>query len=398
MSDAERIVVEQLAGGGPAPATTPGQQDPAQAVADELEATELAVDARHGRGLLLSAEPSSVPADGASEVRVTVTVSDEQGRPSAGEDVRVVSDGGQSITAVRDHGDGTYTAVMIASMTPGMVVVTAAAEPDLAASVTVEQVGETDDRPPSPAGAATIATAGAAAGGGETDEGVVAVVAAGMVGAVNRFLSARRDAIALEVLDQIAREHADAIPPDVQDQLARQEVLFEEAYAVKVRDRLDRDIPRALRIADPDEREAAVQRILDRERRWLDWREDAIESRAASAANNWRVERDSPTGAYWELDETLNNTPDCAAAAGWVWPWQVLRAFRFMPKRHTRCGCELRTVERARSRGVYRRDRVLSVEQATQKVVQILAIEEGLWLAQVTGWDPMLELREASAR
>jgi hypothetical protein len=71
--------------------------------------------------------PGSVKADGKSTATVTATVSDS-GSPESGDDISFSSsDGGQSIGAVTDNGDGTYTATITASKTAGNATITARA-------------------------------------------------------------------------------------------------------------------------------------------------------------------------------------------------------------------------------------------------------------------------------
>jgi hypothetical protein len=73
--------------------------------------------------LVLSAP--SVSADGVSTVDATVTVTDAQGNPRAGEAVSLTTDGDTAISGVTDAGFGTYTATVTASTTAGTEVLTA---------------------------------------------------------------------------------------------------------------------------------------------------------------------------------------------------------------------------------------------------------------------------------
>jgi hypothetical protein len=88
----------------------------------------------------VSLTPSSVPADGSSQVVATATVRDQYGNPVPGENVVFSSSGSQQIGAVSDNGDGTYEVQLTASTTSGPSTITA-----------------TDDSPPEPlSGTATL--------------------------------------------------------------------------------------------------------------------------------------------------------------------------------------------------------------------------------------------------
>lgn len=88
----------------------------------------------------VSVSPGSIKADGKSTATVTATVSDS-GSPESGDDISFSSsDGGQSIGAVTDNGDGTYTATITASKTAGNATITASdttPEPAVTATTTL---------------------------------------------------------------------------------------------------------------------------------------------------------------------------------------------------------------------------------------------------------------------
>jgi hypothetical protein len=70
--------------------------------------------------------PSSVVANGASEVGVTAAVTDAEGHPVSGDDVRIsVSDLGDKVGAVTPDGNGRYTATITVSKLVHTVTVTA---------------------------------------------------------------------------------------------------------------------------------------------------------------------------------------------------------------------------------------------------------------------------------
>ena len=75
--------------------------------------------------VLLSLAPSSIAGDGESQATATVKVS-SAGEPLSGESIGLTSsDPGETIGPVTDNGDGTYTATITASTTPGTATITA---------------------------------------------------------------------------------------------------------------------------------------------------------------------------------------------------------------------------------------------------------------------------------
>jgi Bacterial Ig-like domain (group 3)/Invasin, domain 3 len=69
---------------------------------------------------IISIAPPSIPANGASTAAVTAYVSDSAGDPVPGHSVGFSSnDPGETISGATDNGDGTYSARVAASMTPG---------------------------------------------------------------------------------------------------------------------------------------------------------------------------------------------------------------------------------------------------------------------------------------
>jgi hypothetical protein len=90
--------------------------------------------------IAVSVSPGSIKANGKSVTTVTATVSDT-GSPETGDDISFSSsDGGQSIGAVTDNGDGTYTATITASKKSGNATITASdtsSSPTVAATTTL---------------------------------------------------------------------------------------------------------------------------------------------------------------------------------------------------------------------------------------------------------------------
>jgi Invasin, domain 3 len=95
----------------------------------------------------VSVSPGSIKADGKSTATVTATVSDT-GSPESGDDISFSSsDGGQSIGAVTDNGDGTYTAMITASRKSGNATITASdasSSPTVTATTTLTSTAATE--------------------------------------------------------------------------------------------------------------------------------------------------------------------------------------------------------------------------------------------------------------
>src|SRR5690348_6583355 len=74
----------------------------------------------------VSLSPAIIAANGSSTTTATATVTDANGAVVPGDPVAFSStDGGQGIGATTDNSDGTYTATITSSMTPGQSMITA---------------------------------------------------------------------------------------------------------------------------------------------------------------------------------------------------------------------------------------------------------------------------------
>ncbi len=86
---------------------------------------------------------AKLPADGQSITLVTATVNDAIGTPITGDDITFTStDPGQVLGSVTDNGDGTYSALLVASTTAGTSTITAtdsSVTPHLTGSATLTQ-------------------------------------------------------------------------------------------------------------------------------------------------------------------------------------------------------------------------------------------------------------------
>jgi hypothetical protein len=90
-------------------------------------------------------DPAEIPADGRSQAKVTIAVRDGNGSGVPAEQIRLSSsDPGQRISKASDNEDGTYSAVVTGSTTPGTATVTAtdlSVSPKVSGSATLTQLG-----------------------------------------------------------------------------------------------------------------------------------------------------------------------------------------------------------------------------------------------------------------
>lgn len=175
-----------------------------------------------------------------------------------------------------------------------------------------------------------------------------ATAAAGILGAFDALLAARAERLRTGFDVQLAADRP-ALPADDRARLVAEELERERAFAAKARARVARDLPGALAIADRAAREQAVRAIVDRERRYLTQREDAIAARLLGHVTAAAVRDVSPDGAFWKLNPALDNCARCASLAGKVWPWAVLDLLK--PPIHPNCACSLFSVADARRLG-----------------------------------------------
>lgn len=134
---------------------------------------------------------------------------------------------------------------------------------------------------------------------------------------------------------------------------AQLEIEREREFLTNMRKRLERDIPDALKQADPV---SAVNAILEREQRYMEQHDDAAAARVHATVRRGLVKRVSPEGAFWMMSPAVReHTPDCIAmaAVGW-WPWSVLDAIH--PPVHTGCQCDLLTKDQAIGMGYLEMD------------------------------------------
>lgn len=250
------------------------------------------------------------------------------------------------------------------------------------------------------AGGASLAELPAAAGGvadaklGLTAGGLSAKAVADLteklVEQMQGFLRDRAATSAQAVMTQMRRAYPERAPEEV-DALVGEEVRRERVFQRKMLDRLRRDLPEALRIADPEKRRARVAAVLQREQRYVELREEAMHDRAIARAEMLAVKEASPHGAFWQLSPNVKqHTPDCIALAGQFWPWEVIEAVG-PPPRHHGCRCSLLTEEEAVDRdlmdhGVAEQMNVADAMRRARKRLAdaetvMEALDEGEWEA-----------------
>jgi hypothetical protein len=210
---------------------------------------------------------------------------------------------------------------------------------------------------------------------------------------VARILSATLAAFASFMADRVERDEGflrrvlvgrsrEQSDIDVVVAEERQRAVMFERLAVE---RLRRDLPVALAIPEPGARERALRGVLQREER-IQWqRSEAMSARAVAAVERASLRRESPGGAFWDLDpDVREHTAGCLVMGNRFWPWQVLD--RVHPPRHSACPCRLRSYGWAIAEGRLRPGDVLdtvSAIRAASGVVMEAAVAEGLVLREL---------------
>lgn len=202
------------------------------------------------------------------------------------------------------------------------------------------------------AGVAAVPATAAAAQPAQANAQIVARLAeaaARIIAAFMKALLRRGKRLDVYIRQRVREQYPDATDDEV-TRLAALEVEYEKEFQRKVQERMARDVPAALRLPEA-ERRRALQVILDRERRYVEAREQAMLERALGAAERRHLRKASPQGAYWKLsDRVKEHTADCLAMGEKFWPWAVLD--RLHPPRHHGCPCRLIGLDDAISRGL----------------------------------------------
>lgn len=209
--------------------------------------------------------------------------------------------------------------------------------------------------PEAAAVAALIATTSAVASAGAAGAGPLAAAAlaqaaanaaAGILAAFDRFLKIRLG-IAQTEMGAVLIEERPGLTAADRAAIVVEETAREKQFAAKARERLATDLPPALALTDPAARADAVTRLLDRERRFTEQREQAMRERIIGRAHSSAIRAASPQGAYWRGGQACCDR--CRAMSGKVWPWAVLDLYS--PPLHPNCACSLWTIDEARHMG-----------------------------------------------
>jgi hypothetical protein len=200
------------------------------------------------------------------------------------------------------------------------------------------------------------------------------VASATILGAFERFLETRELVSEQEVADLLAAEYG-TVPEDMRLDVVAGELDREKSYRAKVRERLDRDLPRVLSIANRELREFELMKVLERERRIIGQREDAIAGRALGAMEAQQVRQASPAGGFWlPSPHVSEHTVDCLAMGWKVWPWAVLD--RYHPPLHHGCQCELKTIEWALATGQITPESIAPPAEAHEMALRAMQVME----------------------
>lgn len=216
----------------------------------------------------------------------------------------------------------------------------------------------------------------------------VAGSTAKLIDSLSRYARHREATLSNTIVDVMRSRWPNRPARELRD-LVEEEAARERAFHGKQKTRLERDLPRALTIADAEARRRRVGEILSRERYWIDQRQQAMTRRAVSAADRADLRDQSPLGAVWHLGQAEKHTPDCIAMAGKVWPWNVLD--KFHPPLHAGCKCGLEGIPSAITRGAISHDDIPKKRDAMRRAQQIMrTLREGRQVDSVE-WAPMID-------
>lgn len=154
------------------------------------------------------------------------------------------------------------------------------------------------------------------------------------------------------------------------ERVVNREAEFEREFVRKKLERLRRDLPVALALANPQQRAEAVRRILARERRYDNMRQEATVNRAHARLELEHLRELSPQGAYWHMSPYVReHTLDCIAMGDKFWPWDVLDSIH--PPLHHGCACTLFGFTEALERGFIRGEQdIPQSRQAVERALQ----------------------------
>ena len=133
-----------------------------------------------------------------------------------------------------------------------------------------------------------------------------------------------------------------ATDQDVLEALALENELQTE-FERRVEERVLRDLGSILS-APAEEQRPRLTKLFERERRFAEQRAVEMGRRLEKTTERVAVKRESARGAFWELGEAKEHTPECVAMSGKLWSWEALAVLH--PPVGPGCKCKL-TSEKA---------------------------------------------------
>jgi 2'-5' RNA ligase len=192
----------------------------------------------------------------------------------------------------------------------------------------------------------------------------VTAATAKIVAGLLSFFAGRRQDDSLFLAMMLRQDYPQRTATQI-DGLVASELGRQAEFERRAEERMKRDLPKALAETDPEKRRDAVNRLLEREKRYVEMRQAAMVERASARAEHLDVKLASPEGAYWKLDPTVKkHTLDCVLMGEKFWPWEVLD--RIHPLLHTGCQCHLYTKREALERGWLFANHVVDVGDAVK--------------------------------
>lgn len=155
----------------------------------------------------------------------------------------------------------------------------------------------------------------------------VAQAAVRIVALVMAFLVTRRDRDESFLRRELAKR--DGVEPDDIAAVIAEERERQVEFERRSEERLRLELPVALSIPDAAERDKAVRGLMGREATYQRQRSMAMAARAFAAIDRVVLRRESPQGAFWQLDPTVQeHTIGCVVGETLVAGPQARRGFR----------------------------------------------------------------------
>lgn len=187
-----------------------------------------------------------------------------------------------------------------------------------------------------------------------------------IVTAMAAFLKRRAKADLSTVMEAVRSAQPGSVTAEVVRALEAEEREREEEFQRRVLKRWRDAVPVILGTPDPAIRAEKMRAFRAREKKILEARHQAMMERADGAANRTLLKALSPQGAYWKLNEFVNeHTLDCLVLGEKFWPWSVLD--KWNPPLHHGCPCTLYSLQEAIDRGLMSLDDIPDPEVARKK-------------------------------